>query len=135
MSSSIQPESTSALSITQQSTPVPDKINFTCAICSLHEKCDYYGRSPPFLKKIEFREDCFIMKDPFSPHSKTPSLENFLIIGSNCAICDKTICRDSDCSYYYFKTFCLECALNRINEFPLEIQSKIRRAISNYSNS
>ena len=107
----------------------PEKIKFLCKECGMSELVDYYGKKPSFTKNIEFIEDSFIMKDPFSApptrHSKRSYTEYFLVIGSNCRICEATFCKD--CSIFFEKTFCYRCAYNHVTEFPLEIQSKIRK--------
>jgi hypothetical protein len=114
--------------------PEPDRIAFSCESCNLTEKCDYFGRQPPFARKIQFTENCFVMKDPFSPppssQSNKSSSEYFLVLGANCEICAKTFCKGAECSLYYSKTFCLTCAKANIQQFPLEIQSKIRKQLA-----
>ena len=41
-------------------------IDFRCFKCGLHEKCQYFGRNPPFVtKKVEFSEDSIVMRDTF----------------------------------------------------------------------
>lgn len=106
-----------------------EKIQFLCRECKLSELVDYFGKKPPFVKNIEFLEDTFIMKDPFSaPPSRQGSrsfTEFFISIGSNCVMCVHTVCKD--CSIFYDSTFCFKCAYEQLPRFPLEIQSKIRK--------
>ena len=85
--------------------------------------CQYYGTSPPFVKKsLEFSEPSYIMLDPFSPYNPKKA-NKFLVLGSDCSICRATVC--VDCSIFFTKTFCVECAQYNINEFPSDIQSRI----------
>jgi len=106
-----------------------DKIQFLCKECSMSELVNYFGKKPPFTRNIEFFEDSYIMKDPFSApptrNLKRSYTEYFIVIGSKCNICDETFCKD--CSIYYDKTFCYRCAYNQVTQFPLEVQSKIRK--------
>lgn len=105
------------------------KIDFLCSRCQMNEKVDYFGKSPPFTKNIEFLEECYIMKDPFtaqpSRNGTRSFTEYFIVLGSHCKMCSLIVCRD--CSIYYNFTFCLICAHSEISRFPLEIQSKIRK--------
>lgn len=106
-----------------------EKIQFLCHECKLSELVDYFGKKPPFVKNMEFLEDTFIMKDPFSaPPSRLGTrsfTEYFISIGSNCVMCSFTVCKD--CSIFYDSTFCFKCAYEQVTRFPLEIQSKIRK--------
>lgn len=110
------------------------KIIFKCDNCSLNERCDYFGTNPPFAKKIYFSEKCYVMKDPFSPApshlTNKSNSEYFIVIGSHCSICNNLVCKGTECSFYYSKTFCLSCAKNNLKEFPLEIQTKIRKQLT-----
>lgn len=109
--------------------PVAEKIAFLCKECSMSELVHYFGKKPPFVKNIEFNEDSYIMKDPFSippsRNGKRSYTEYFIVIGSDCVICRSTVCKD--CSIFYNNTFCYRCAHERVSQFPLEIQSKIRK--------
>ena len=106
-----------------------EKIQFLCKECGMSELVHYYGKSPPFVKNIEFLEDCYVMKDPFSVppsrHGKRSFTEYFINIGSNCIFCSESFCKD--CSIFYSSTFCFRCAYEKVSQFPLEIQSKIRK--------
>ena len=65
----------------KENKPVP----FACAVCGLNEICHYYGRKPPFAKgHVEFKEDTFVMMDPFSPREK--GRPHFLAIGGKRAL-------------------------------------------------
>lgn len=113
----------------------PPKIDFKCGLCGMDNiKCDYYGTRPPFARKLQITENSFIMKDPFAPPpvsgSQKSNAEYFLIVGVNCAMCEEQVCKGSECSFHYGKTFCGRCAIENIKQFPLEIQSKIRKQIN-----
>lgn len=112
------------------------KIEFTCSNCRLiSASCDYYGSRPPFAKRFQTTEDSYIMKDPFCPppSSGRPNPEYFLIVGVNCAVCELPVCKSAECSFHYGKTFCRECALENVKQFPLEIQTKARKQLSKSS--
>lgn len=109
------------------------KIQFFCSICKLiSTSCDYFGRKPPFARKLQITEDSYIMKDPFCPppSSGRPNPEYFLVIGVNCAFCETPVCKSPECSFHYGKTFCSKCALENIKQFPLEIQTKVRKQLN-----
>lgn len=112
-------------------TPKPQ---FKCQCCHLQEEYDYFGKRPPFANQIKFNENCYVMKDPFSPapeQEKATSCEYFIALGADCAQCQRPICRGAECSFYYLKSYCLACAGGNLKRFPLEVQSKIRKQIAN----
>jgi hypothetical protein len=112
------------------------KIPFLCRECSMSELVHYFGKKPPFVRNVEFLEDAYIMKDPFSApparNGKRSFTEYFLVIGSNCKICESPVCKD--CSVFYSNTFCIHCAYAHVSQFPVEIQSKIRKEFSAIKN-
>lgn len=113
---------------------VPEKlelIDFLCSSCNMHEKCHYFGRTPPFANQIEFFEDCYVMKDPFSnqPTKLISKSDYFLVLGSECSSCKKVVCKDIECSIYYKLSYCLTCAKENIKQFPIEVQGKISKAV------
>jgi len=102
---------------------VEKKVQFECGLCSLCELCQYYGTSPPFAARgLQFTEPCYVMLDPFSPYNPKKS-NNFLVLGADCSACSVTVC--VDCSIFFTKTFCVQCAQFNINEFPADVQSRI----------
>lgn len=110
------------------------KIPFKCESCGFAVECDYKGKRPPFAKNISFHEDCYVMKDPFSPPpgnaSSKSNSEYFIVIGSDCTRCNSAVCAAATCSLFYRKNYCCECAHQSISTFPLEVQSKIRKIIA-----
>lgn len=106
-----------------------EPLKFKCEICGLHEKCDYYGKAPDFIKKIRFTENCYVMKDPFSPPSQSNNAEFFILLGAKCNICNQCVCRNPSCSFLYNQTFCLKCAQSVKHIFPIEVQSKLQKQI------
>lgn len=96
---------------------------FTCELCNLSENYNYKGKNPPFSKHIKFLEECYTMKDPFSP----PDKHQFLIIGSNCTLCSKSVCQSTECSFFYEKRYCLPCALNNLTKFPEALRIKLQK--------
>lgn len=113
----------------QEEQKTEEKINFICKGCNLSESVHFFGKKPSFVKNIEFLEDTYVMKDPFSQpptrNGKRSFTEYYIAIGSNCAICNSSFCKD--CSIYYSKTFCFSCAYHEVHQFPLEVQGKIRK--------
>lgn len=110
------------------------KIEFKCEICSFSNRCHYKGNRPPFANKIQLNEESYVMRDPFSPppnaQSSKSNSEYFIVIGAHCSVCDRTVCKAAECSMFYVKSFCLSCAKNGIGQFPLEVQSKIKKQLS-----
>ncbi|XP_011306550.1 cysteine-rich DPF motif domain-containing protein 1, partial [Fopius arisanus] len=92
---------------------------FKCFRCSLEERFDYKGTKPPFSRAIVYLEECYIMKDPFTP----PNKGQVLVLGGDCSICGQSVCLS--CSIFYAKRFCKECANNNDN-LPKQLQSKIK---------
>jgi len=99
------------------------KIQFQCSSCGLCELCHYFGSSPPFVRKsLEFSEECYVMLDPFTPYSPK-SANSFIVLGGECSECRVTVC--VECSIYFSRRFCINCAQYNINEFPPDVQSRI----------
>ncbi|XP_035164926.1 cysteine-rich DPF motif domain-containing protein 1 isoform X2 [Oxyura jamaicensis] len=90
---------------------------FKCQLCGLTAPYMYYGQKPPNTRSIELLEDCYVMKDPF-----TPDKGKILIIGSLCSLCGRSVCIGTECSLFYSKRFCLPCMNENLQAFPLEIQ-------------
>lgn len=95
---------------------------FTCIRCGLQERYFYKGKHPPFAK-ILFREDSYVMKDPFSP----PNKNQLLLLGSDCSLCNMPVCQSPDCSIFYTKRFCRTCADENLKHFPSEVQIKLKK--------
>ncbi|XP_043944196.1 cysteine-rich DPF motif domain-containing protein 1 isoform X1 [Protopterus annectens] len=98
------------------------KVKFECQLCGFTAPYSYYGQKPPNSRSIVFLEECFIMKDPF-----TPEKGKFLILGSHCSLCNKITCVNGDCSIFYTRRFCLPCAKSAIQDFPKELQHELEK--------
>jgi len=118
-----------------------ESVLFSCVRCGLNEMCHYLGRQPPsHKKKLNFKEDTFVMRDPFTPRATLPgqsfnkspwSGANILVIGGTCSICGRVVC--VDCSTFYTRRYCLDCASNHIREFPADIGAKIQKKLESIS--
>lgn len=95
--------------------------DFKCAICNINEKAQYKGTNPPFSRNIVLKYPSYVMKDPFSP----PGKGDILVLGADCATCNRTVCVNKECSLFYSKTFCLDCVCSSIDKFPKEIKTKM----------
>ncbi|XP_062448655.1 cysteine-rich DPF motif domain-containing protein 1 isoform X1 [Rhea pennata] len=93
------------------------KGEFKCRLCGLTAPCTYYGQKPPNTRSIMLLEESYVMKDPF-----TPEKDRFLILGSQCSLCSRSVCVGTECSLFYSKRFCLPCVNDNLKAFPLEIQ-------------
>ncbi|NWR33793.1 CDPF1 protein, partial [Tachuris rubrigastra] len=90
---------------------------FECQLCGLTAPYTYCGPKPPNSHSIVILEEAYVMKDPF-----TPDKDKFLILGSRCSLCSRSVCVDAECSLFYSKRFCVPCVKENIKAFPLEIQ-------------
>lgn len=95
--------------------------DFICVSCKLSEKAHYKGTKPPFSCNVVLKYPSYVMKDPFSP----PGKGEVLMLGADCAICEKTVCISKECSVFCMKLFCINCAKQSLEKFPVEIQGKI----------
>lgn len=94
---------------------------FVCYNCGLSEKYEYFGKNPHFLKAFNLLEDCYVIEDPFLP----PKTGECIILGAKCVKCEKEVCCDVNCSFYFCRTYCVICAKENIKNFPENIQKKI----------
>lgn len=99
------------------------KPKFQCIECNLMESYEYFGTEPPFVTYLTFNEPCYVLKDPFS----APQYKQIIILGSNCSKCSRPVCKSTQCSIYFAKTFCLRCAQETIESFPEHIQNKLQK--------
>uniref|UniRef100_A0A915MRL6 Cysteine-rich DPF motif domain-containing protein 1 n=1 Tax=Meloidogyne javanica TaxID=6303 RepID=A0A915MRL6_MELJA len=72
--------------------------DFFCVNCKLSVKCRY-GKLE--LEKAGCKEECFYMRNPFEPpdfhkSQRDYAIDDFLVIGANCYICNQQICVDED---------------------------------------
>ena len=108
------------------------KVQFHCSLCGLCEVCQYKGTNPPFVKNLmEFTESCYVMVDPFTPRQANRFGNNFLVLGGECSSCNVSVC--VECSIFFTKRFCVNCAQFNINEFPKDIQSRIVKLAENFA--
>ena len=95
--------------------------DFKCTSCGIDEKPHYKGTNPPFSRNIVLKYPSYVMKDPFSP----PGKGEILVLGSDCVNCEQNVCISKECSLFYKKMYCLDCANKLLETFPVEIKSKI----------
>ncbi|KAM4676944.1 cysteine-rich DPF motif domain-containing protein 1 [Discoglossus pictus] len=93
---------------------------FECHLCKLSIPYTYFGQKPPNTHSVILLEECFVMKDPF-----TPDKEKFLILGSPCSLCERVVCVGTECSLFYSKRFCLPCVNKNRDEFPQQIRQDL----------
>lgn len=107
-------------------------IEFNCSACDMHEMVHFYGRAPPFALGVKFREDSYVLRDPFqAPPPRWQSKPEFYVsLGAKCAICGQVVCKDTSCSFYYTKTYCLPCARAELKSWPVEAQSRLRKQLA-----
>ncbi|XP_050429412.1 cysteine-rich DPF motif domain-containing protein 1 [Adelges cooleyi] len=103
---------------------VEERPIFQCRNCGMTEQYDCFGNRVPFNRNVKTIADVYIARDPFSPRSQ----RQYLILGSVCSMCDKDVCLKPECSIFYSKYFCSNCARTHIKNFPTKIQEKIKTA-------
>ncbi|KAH7729433.1 Cysteine-rich domain containing protein [Aphelenchoides avenae] len=102
--------------------PKDNLLTFQCSVCQLGpERCEFGELQP---SKARYKEQVYYMKDPFvAPdiHKKDYQVQDFLIVGSNCALCQKHVCIDEECSFFYRQTYCVPCAKREKHMFPSKL--------------
>ncbi|XP_053894456.1 cysteine-rich DPF motif domain-containing protein 1 isoform X1 [Malaclemys terrapin pileata] len=63
------------------------KGDFECQLCGLTAPYSYYGQKPPNTHSVVLLEESYVMKDPF-----VPDKDKFLILGSQCSLCNRRVC-------------------------------------------
>lgn len=109
--------------------PRENQIDFICSNCKLSLKC-YYGRLE--FEKARYEEECYYMRNPFEPPNihkaqRDYTIDDFVVVGSKCSICEQLICVDEECSLFYKNTYCLKCVLRERHSFPIELINQILR--------
>lgn len=113
-----EPTNTQDVPVVEKPKKAPRR-QWKCHLCDLQELYDYKGNNPPFSKHLTFSEECYIMKDPFSP----PNRGEIVTLGADCSICENPVCME--CSFFYSKRFCKQCALKNIDCFPKKLRNRI----------
>lgn len=126
----------------QNEQPKPDKPNpfilprhpFACENCGFRMFYNYKGTRPPFAQQLTFAEPCYIVLDPFKPpparSNQHSYFEHFITLGCDCYSCGKTVCSAPQCNIFYRHHFCGDCAHASVDQFPLDVQSRIRKNLS-----
>lgn len=97
-------------------------LTFRCFACKMEETYDYLGKNPPDSKYLTLVEESYVKKDPFSH----PREKQFLVLGSNCSVCSQAVCQATECSIFYGKRYCQQCAAARKSSFPEQLRKKIQ---------
>ncbi|GAU95442.1 hypothetical protein RvY_07058-3 [Ramazzottius varieornatus] len=98
-----------------------ENLSFTCYLCGMHEFYTHYGKgSRARDSKLEYKEDVFMLNNPFLPADTKPEncLVPFLVLGGTCNECEKTVCVDASCSIFCHKRYCLSCVKLHEDKFP-----------------
>lgn len=96
---------------------------FQCSICLLKEKYEYFGTNPPYTKIYKLLEDSYCIEDPFVP----PKQGQFIVLGAHCIKCRNSVCKDTNCSFYFGGTYCIKCAKCHAGTFPEVVREKLNR--------
>uniref|UniRef100_A0A1I7XRD8 Cysteine-rich DPF motif domain-containing protein 1 n=1 Tax=Heterorhabditis bacteriophora TaxID=37862 RepID=A0A1I7XRD8_HETBA len=104
-------------------------ISFECCICKLNEKC-LFGE----LKASDgyYASPMFFIRDPFAPptriRTRKPILSDFLVMGSCCSICSRSVCIDKACCIYFGAFFCADCIVRERRRFPEKVLEMLTKA-------
>jgi len=103
--------------------------DFVCSNCNLTVRCRF-GKL--LFENNRYLNECYYLRDPFIPpdihkSQKEYSIDDFVVIGSNCFICSQPVCIDEECSTFYKNTYCLKCVRRENQSFPEELISNILR--------
>uniref|UniRef100_A0A8C0G610 Cysteine-rich DPF motif domain-containing protein 1 n=1 Tax=Chelonoidis abingdonii TaxID=106734 RepID=A0A8C0G610_CHEAB len=77
------------------------KGDFECQLCGLTAPYSYYGQKPPNTHSVVLLEECYVMKDPF-----VPDKDKFLILGSQCSLCNRRVCAGTVSNVIHGAFFC-----------------------------
>lgn len=105
-----------------------DKLAFECMKCGFCISA--FKDKLWFTRNVKFEEQNYVTTDLFSSQvglSARSTSENCIIVGSECAVCGKLVCASNLCSIFYRQTYCIDCGLLTLHQFPNEIQNKIRK--------
>ncbi|EUB58956.1 hypothetical protein EGR_06175 [Echinococcus granulosus] len=101
---------------------------FKCSKCQFSVKFDDKGSRPRYLKPdIVLLEDGYIMRDPFVDGGS-----GGIIIGADCCVCDESVCVSPECSFFYAKRYCRDCATKNLDHFPEEIHKELLRNLKEH---
>lgn len=125
---SVKTEGSDEAKKNEEKTPVDEGGQFTCALCQFSERYHAHGSSLPFARGVVFNEDAYAMRDPFVPYGKNL----FMFLGAACSSCERLVC--IQCSFFYAKRFCRECAVKHVHLFPAEVQKKVSELDANKPN-
>lgn len=107
---------------------------FACESCGFRMYYNYKGTRPPFADHLSFAEPCYIAMDPFKPPpsrlNQHSYFEHFITLGCDCFTCGKTVCSSPQCNLFYRHFYCGECANASREQFPLDVQSRIRKNLN-----
>ncbi|CAG0916099.1 unnamed protein product [Notodromas monacha] len=94
---------------------------FHCSQCEFTEPFHYKGRNPPFKRTVWLKEDSYVNKDPFVPRGEGL----FVVLGSDCSVCDQQVCQNPGCSVFYERRICLPCFKANKRDFPEKLVAKV----------
>ena len=97
--------------------------HFSCAVCSNTYPYIYHGKKPPFCSQVEYHEVGYIFRDPFASYPLP------LFMGSTCSVCDRTVCADPACSFYYMKRMCISCIGERKEDMPSQVLGIVEKYV------
>ncbi|KAL5966373.1 Cysteine-rich DPF motif domain-containing protein 1 [Taenia solium] len=100
---------------------------FKCSSCEFSVKFDDKGPHPRYLKPDINLEDAYIMRDPFVDGGS-----GGIIIGADCCVCKAGVCVSPECSFFYAKRYCKDCAIKNLDHFPEEIRKELLRSLKGH---
>ncbi|VDD80137.1 unnamed protein product [Mesocestoides corti] len=62
-------------------------------------------------------EVAYTMRDPF-----VDGCCGGIVIGADCCVCNTSVCVSQECSFFYGKRYCKECAQRNVDHFPADMR-------------
>lgn len=106
------------------STTEPSAARFACYRCGFSGCYDNRGRLPAFCRSVHCVESsAYVVYDPLVAVKRD---RRPVLLGADCSACRRPVCCSSECSVFYVRTFCVECAGDgsRI-ELPRQITDRL----------
>jgi hypothetical protein len=117
----------------EPSAPATDKdpvTAFRCSICTFSVDACKFGTL--HFDKVEYTHPVYYMRDPFEPpdvhkHPASYTIDDFVMLGAHCYICEQPSCADEECSLVYRQWYCRRCAERERHSFPRELVQSLER--------
>uniref|UniRef100_A0A8C9GEU4 Cysteine-rich DPF motif domain-containing protein 1 n=1 Tax=Piliocolobus tephrosceles TaxID=591936 RepID=A0A8C9GEU4_9PRIM len=90
-------------------------------------ECELYALTARYIQSIVLLEESYVMKDPFISDKV-----RFLVLGWRCSLCIR-LKTGKECTFFYFKRFCLPCVQENIVLFLRKFSKTWRKGKSSWT--